>query len=109
MNALHSKIANCFNLYALQNQYGGSVFESKKVANKKTWTLYKESARHLVEEMLCFLIEKKKQAELILAMDDNGWDVKTALRALKGNWTVKRAADCEFSENDNADDVIILE
>ena len=36
-------------------------------------------------------------------------NVKTALRALKGNWTVKRAADCEFSENDNADDVIILE
>ena len=76
-------------LYALKRQFGGSVFVSKKTANRCNWQLYPKGATPFLQGCLPYLIEKKKQAELVLTMEkDGGAALKKILRSLKGNYTV---------------------
>ena len=76
-------------LYALQRQFGGSIFISKKTANRCNWQLYFKGATPFLQGCLPYLIEKKKQAELVLPMEkDGGAALKKILRSLKGNYTV---------------------
>ena len=79
-------------LFALQRQFGGSVFVSKK-DNGAAWTLYARLARPLLENILPYLREKREQAEIILKFDpktDDANEVRDRLSLLKGNVTPER-------------------
>lgn len=75
-------------LYALTRQFGGSVFVSKKEAQKRNWQLYAKGATPFLQGCLPYLKEKK-QAELTLELEKDGvMELKKILRELKGNYTV---------------------
>ena len=79
-------------LFALQRQFGGSVFVSKK-DNGAAWTLYARLARPLLENILLYLREKREQVEIILKFDpktDDANEVRDRLSLLKGNVTPER-------------------
>ena len=79
-------------LYALQRQFGGNVFVSKKT-NAAAWTLYARLARPLLESILPYLREKREQVEIILKFDpkkDDANEIRDRLSLLKGNVTPQR-------------------
>lgn len=75
-------------LYALQRQFAGSVFVSKTTANRGCWQIYARLARPFLEQCLPYMVEKKKQVELVLAFErGRGLELNALLRELKGNYT----------------------
>jgi hypothetical protein len=79
-------------LFAMQRQFGGNVFVSKKI-NAAKWTLYSRLARPLLENVLPYLREKREQVEIILKFDpktDDANEVRDRLSLLKGNVTPER-------------------
>lgn len=57
--------------------------------------------RPLLEGMHPYLLEKKKQARLVLDMEkDQGWAVKAKLRAMKGNYTAANYIDMPYDEEE---------
>lgn len=98
-------------LFALKRQFGGSVFVSQKTARRCNWQLYSGAGRHFLQGILPFLIEKKRQVELVLNMDPgSGEEVKKLLRELKGNYTtgMKFASDA-LPAGEQLDPDMILE
>lgn len=98
-------------LYALNNQFGGSVFTSKKEAQKCCWQLYPKGATPFLRGCLPYLIEKKKQAELTLELEKGGgMELKRILRQLKGNYTVgMKIAKAAVPEGAKVADEMVME
>lgn len=76
----------------------------------KAWLVFRTVARPFLEGVLPFLIEKKKQVEIVLAMTKGeGALVNALLRELKGNYTVGLKDKLDDVSEDSEETFIHLE